>query len=249
MRILSPFSDYYDGLQAQGQDRTRLLLRATSSFQPATEKPGTLPKHLSQAWDVWQAIRPAVLQQVDASAKRAVVVEPGALLVAGVLYPFARVSYTAPSWQVRRPSLPDTPARWCYSLAATQAALGAQASLLEPSPKRGWGRQRPGWSEHFNENRANSLTDWAHEHRVALLAFVGNEELVLNPKLSAFEAARALPPPQAFQVLDQFLGNLAAPEPAPEPLADSFRVLAHGFDSQSFRKPPQPSRAVRRATS
>lgn len=107
----------------------------------------------------------------------------------------------------------------------------------------------------FQFNRSRNCADWAVSK--ALPAFTwgyscGREQtgsvrapmiedgaqVVLNPKLADFEFYKVMPAPQAYQEIEMFLGNIAAPDKCPVELSEKDRIQQHGFDKMSFRKAP-----------
>lgn len=60
---------------------------------------------------------------------------------------------------------------------------------------------------------------------------------VWNARLRDYGFAKVIPPYEAFQAIEMFMGNLANPEKPSPPQSDLEKVQSHGFDKKmSFRK-------------
>lgn len=65
-------------------------------------------------------------------------------------------------------------------------------------------------------------------------------KVVVNDTLKEFEFYRVLNAYEAYQELDMFVGGvLTVNEDATSTITDKDRIVQHGFDKYSFRKPPQ----------
>lgn len=67
----------------------------------------------------------------------------------------------------------------------------------------------------------------------------------VNPRLTDYGFQSVIPPAQAWQAIDQYLGNEMAQQVDPAPLSDDLRRDAHGFDVWSFKNPDPPKRKTR----
>jgi hypothetical protein len=76
------------------------------------------------------------------------------------------------------------------------------------------------------------------EHRVPL-ALVTVADVLTDPALGAVRFFQELDAWETFQALDTFIGGMAcSDEDAMVRISDKDRLTQHGFDAQSFRKPP-----------
>lgn len=267
MRIISKFHDYYDTAMGLGQDRSRVYLRDTQEFEFLGPRSGPkLPAHLEAVRAGLQYGMPGPWTKTIAPLKHLIRVTAGAVLFAGRIYPFARMEDIVPYSNAHRYLDSDgslgqvTRERCFYSAAELEAALAPFDGMDDQKKYPGWLRRIPGrtdaltvrqsWAQFLDPMDVQRLSALAYEQRlpVALLD-AGARKFVLNPKLADVQFFRALSPEQAYQELDMFFGNLAMPERNMVEIEDRYRIPQHGFDSTSFRKGPQPSRAQKRNAS
>lgn len=130
----------------------------------------------------------------------------------GVFYPLiiARRDYMA------------TETKYCYSLEEL-------ASIVEI---RRWDRYKE-----FYETVKSLKNDQLFIDNYSPIVIVDGAKATWNGFLKPYQFMRIIDPYQAFQKIDMFLGNMAAPEkPAPKQ-SDIEKVKSHGFDPKmGFRK-------------
>lgn len=262
MRIISKFHDYYDISMAMGQDLTRVYLREPQEFD-LSHSGEALPEHLRPLRGAMQYGQPGQWTKMVAPMKHLIRVSAGTVLFAGKLYPFARMEDIVPysnshRYLDSRGGLGQVTKERCFFDALElEAALEPFDGMDDKRKHPGWLRRIPGrtdaltvrqaWNQFLSQPDLQRLDALAQELRLpAVLLDTRPGRLVLNPRMTDVQLYRALPPEQAYQELDMFLGNLAMPERNLVEIEDKYRIPQHGFDSTSFRKGPQPSRAEKR---
>jgi hypothetical protein len=66
---------------------------------------------------------------------------------------------------------------------------------------------------------------------------LGEHRIVINERLNQFDLQKILPPMQAFQELEMYVGSyLTQPVIEEPPISDKIKAEIHGFDKYSFRK-------------
>lgn len=241
MRIISKFQDYYDAAQGEGQDRSLVFLREHHHFNEChatREAPASLMALANFAKP--RAHKRIVLERRGPAKDTNVSATFGVILFAGKLHPFARVQFCHSRYggvageQVV-----------CYSRDELAATLAPFEFDIDKHDKK-VSKELP-WDQSANVTTAaffalagsEQLREMAMEHRLAVASWERNGDLVQeNPTLASFQMFRHLHAWQAFQELAMFWGNLAAPDRVPVHVADKDRIVQHGFDKWSFRRPP-----------
>jgi hypothetical protein len=165
-------------------------------------------------------------------------IDAGLVLLAGVLYPYARVSVRT------RQQGELISRRFFYDEVALRTFFHDHGYALEfPKPSR-WSlnahKQR--WDSFFSLRGDDRLLRATVELQLPLLQLVQEVDypvLEICPSLKALEFFRCLNPWQVFQELSMFVGNLATPEPPMVAISEKEKVAKHGFDEWSFRKMPK----------
>jgi len=68
-------------------------------------------------------------------------------------------------------------------------------------------------------------------------------KIIINERLSQYGFQKVLPPMQAFQELEMYVGAcLTKPTIEEPPIPDKIKVEIHGFDKYSFRKDKKPKK-------
>lgn len=235
MRIVSRFTDYYDGLRSLDREDTPLYVRETTTtdLQALTvQARGALFDRLGALWrdDVVPPFPDAI-----PDAERVVVGFCGRAY--GGILAFGEV---------------------CWDLDEVLALVdvrvtdrGERDIMRQQLTSTSTSRWRPGlnratWERHV----AGRRQDIGPAPFIALRApivVVTDRSLMLNPCLRDQGFARQVDPYAAWQELSLFLGNtllLDAPPP-PRPVDDALKAHAHGFDGQSFRNTKKRPKANR----
>jgi len=92
--------------------------------------------------------------------------------------------------------------------------------------------------ECFEYSSKPEFFDWFEMFKTAVFVFqLGDEKVVINERLSHYSFQKVLPPVQAFQELEMYVGaRLTKPVIEEPPIPDKIKAEIHGFDKYSFRK-------------
>lgn len=220
MRIKSSFHDYYDGIQAEGQDASLIFVRETQRF--ASDYPREKLSRALKRIDQYCQKLPSISLSLSAKREVPVRLTTGIVVFAGKVYPYlvAHPDMVLASSATKGPT-------YFYSL---EALLTAYPNIVRS--KR---------MEAFFKNRgSNVLLDAAVEGHLPIVTWQA-QNLSVNAALTPLQFYKQMAPAQAFQELAMFLGGLAAPEPTIEAISDKYRIQQHGFDKWSFRKQSERS--------
>ncbi len=222
MRIFSEFHDYYDVVQATGQDQTVVYQRKLRE-EPLSGWPFPFCKAVT-AYYRW---------------RDTLLVRQSIIGFAGKIYPLLRLSHRD------EPSL-------CYNLEEVDHFVESRFSPKEieayRATKGGYNRNWPGsqnrrWFQEFFEEctrRQNSYTKWFEEsHCPVWVADYGRQsKMTYNPVLKEMQFYRIVDTYTAYQEIFMYLGSLAVPLKEVPEISDRDMRDAKGFDKWSFKKPP-----------
>lgn len=232
MRIVSKFRDYYDCIQAAGQDQSLVYVREEIEDAWEGRKLGVAfpPPPLGRYY-----FRPNLFYCHEYL-----------IGFCGKLYPVLAVYKGAGDKNT-----------FCYS--ADDIAKFVEANYRkneierfhETKSKHRWRRpvsmaQFVKFFEKCEEEKAKQPNPEIFKHPIFVLDMQYKykdgkhlQQVTWNPCLRPYEFFRVLDPYTAFQELQMYLGSLAVPQkPIPVP-SDKDMVVAKGFDKWSFRKPPK----------
>jgi len=226
MKIVSKFTDYYDGLRRGDLDPEPLYVRATSE-----------PMRLRRSLYLYAYTR----MEVEGAGQLDTYYRDSAIIgFCGKLYPVIRFYKIDPN-NGREMDLIG-----CFSLEDVKKFYRRRSiAKVHELPKDGrwgmWGAlQIKQW---FSINERDSvLEDLFVEHRVP--AFVVEDApqglmLTLNPVLGDYGFYRLFDPQSAYQEIDMFLGGVIAGLDADTvAISDEDMAVEKGFNKWSFRKPP-----------
>lgn len=246
MRIISKFSDYYDAVQAQGQDRSMVFVREQQQFTRCHSNKELTPA-LAQFVDFAARHTPANLRlSPEKREYLSVEVEFGLVLFAGRLYPYAELrrlpralgSWVEPYFIYSHDELARVLDEYDFDLAKRdKRAEQWEARFNAASHLNNKGGSS---AEFFALTGSDRLMELAMSERLATARWARRMDLLdVNPRLADLQFYRQLDAWQAFQELSMYWGNLAAPDRVPVVIEDKYRIVQHGFDKYSFRKPPQ----------
>lgn len=240
MRIISKFSDYYDAVQAQGQDRTMVFVREHTQYLRSHES-----KELSPALVRFVAFAaehtPGDIQLARGNRDfLSVEVEFGLVLFAGRLYPCAELrrlpralgGWSEPYFIYEHDELVRVLAEYGYDIEERDAKRSRESAHF--------GGRKATTKDFFSLSGSDRLMAVAMSERLAVLRWTRRMALLdVNPRMADVQFYRRLDAWQAFQELSMYWGNLAAPDRVPVVIEDKYRIAQHGFDKWSFRKPPE----------
>ena len=92
--------------------------------------------------------------------------------------------------------------------------------------------------EFFEYKTKSELIDLFDKFNTAIFVHkLGNKTMVINERLNLYDFQKILPPMQAFQELEMYVGSyLTRPVIEEPPISDKIKAEIHGFDKFSFRK-------------
>jgi hypothetical protein len=239
MRIISPFQDYYDGVQQHGyDDRSLVYDRRTVEHQierghKHKPKPPFLGDDVLPPFH-WE--RPNI-EYVRANSRGWRDAPSRAMLYfCGKAYPF----WIAMDHR-RYNDYPRVESKKVYSFEAEFN------DLVQDKASSWW------WDDRFKISQAKHV-DWLAKHtgieidpaihfkyKSPILLYLESENepvLIVNPCLKDYAIQKVIDPYSAFQEIDMFLGGvLGSIEKDGPPMTDVQKVSSHGMDPKwSFRK-------------
>ena len=225
MRIISSFHDFYDGVQASGQDHSLLYLR-----QPREEKLRETPFPFTTTLRHW-----------------------GSDIVAGCNM-IGFCGRVVPVLRVQNPREGTMLPMLCYSLADVDAFVEThfKKAVVEryyAAKRHTYWRERWRYTTHrtleeFFSECAAQQGKYEHlfrENRCPVFVYREGCEhtITYNGCLKDLEFYRCVDPYTAFQEIQMFLGGMAFPNKPIPKIDDKIMAEAKGFDKFSFRKEPK----------
>lgn len=235
MRIISSFTDYYDGVASAGapDPQDRIYLRKMQTIKRPKNLPGLPHNHSASRLDLHVILfaghmyvgikitdhvyKGATYNQRMELCKREY--NPGKFVFTMESYMKAFASF--PREEQKRLMSP-------MHKHSTKIPLDIRRNLLDGNPY-------PAPVEFFREHDAPVMYyEWAPN----VAGWHDDHLVTLNPRLADTGFPAALDAQQATQELDMFLHTLLLEHPRPMvTISDENRLLAHGFDKKtSFRK-------------
>lgn len=233
--VSSKFKDYYDGVQAYGYDASVIYVRSYDQYgyqrySDSWTHQGVAVKDVPEIVKEFRELAKALFPKKTLARRRPHYSDClGVTLVAGRLYPFARIVEEGRT-------LGENKTHFIYD-AATLNALAPADDFLSVTKNQVLANR----DAFFGLKGSETLREWAIKHRVVAMRYTSERGVEINPRLADQELARVLPPFEAAQEIEMFLSNLAAPDRVPVVIEDKYKIPAHGFDKHSFRKRPQAS--------
>lgn len=246
MRIISKplFRDFYDGAQGLGQDRSLIFMRKVEMHEAGHNT--TLPEKLSFFKDFLQGKVPQG-KTVTLHAGCTLSISYCVALFVGKVYPLVQVRL---AYFNRQPDVVEH----FYHYAGLAAFCASHGHDLEKDKNQGgrhkWPPKKDNKDKGFFALTGNdSLMAQALELNLPIVIYrrlvsygmldQGSKSYEINGQLSKIDFARQMGPPQVYQELSMFLGNVTTPEPVMIPITDKDRHQQHGFDAYSFKKLPE----------
>jgi len=234
MRIISDFHDYYDAVQATGQDQTVVYLRKRKEVEL---------NHNSFDFPVFG-------QLYGYSGVLVVHIVVG---FCGKVYPILQLSY-------QRRSEPNPDIALCYTLSEVDTFIEHHCKKREieayRSKPRRWGfednlwpreQRREKFDEFFGTYAAKQSTFGGLFLESGCPIFVASSwqgkrnreyKIVYNECLKDLEFFKLIDTFTAFQELQMYFGAMAQPNKPIPHISDKDMVSIKGFDKWSFRNPP-----------
>lgn len=245
MRIVSEVKDYFDCIQASGQDQGLLYVRK--------------PKLINL--DKWPF-------PLLSNYSNNVYLRQHVIGFCGKLYPVFQITKVGKQETIALPEnylmqyhKADERLTTCLNLEEVDAYIESKTTSDERAAYRAkswrgnlawpWWLRRAEFVKHFKafedcnkKVRPELAVDgygWFEEHRCPI--FIATKhyrrtQLVINGILKDLDFMRQFDPYQAFQEVSMFLGNMAMPEKVIPHVDDKTMAGAKGFDKWSFRKEP-----------
>jgi hypothetical protein len=230
MRIISDFHDYYDAVQASGQDQTLIYHRKREEVAVSVYSLPVIE------WSFW----------LD---RRKIPAQEHTIGFCGKIYPAIVLTHLAS----KKSSI-------CYTLEEVDSFFEnnyrrREVEEYRTKKKRRWGCGwqsffcREGFEKYFTECavKKDDFVEMFRQKRCPV--WIGtvvrhswrNREgkIVYNPSLKELEFFRLFDTYSAFQEIAMFLGGLAVPLKEIPQVPDKIMVGIKGFDEWSFRKPPK----------
>lgn len=228
MRIIATDKDYYDCIQAHGQDRSLIYFRKPEEVH---FKWGKWPFPAMDAWWFWDY---NITQYM--------------IGFCGKIYPILELYLRSERDNGRKCfGIDEVDAFVERSLKSgqTRAYHGQTFSGL----RRG-GKQRKQFAQFFEtcKKQQNSYTDYFLEKRCPIfVAKYSNYKegiITYNALLRQYDFIRVFDPYSAFQEISMFMGGMAMPEKVMPVISDKLKIHSRGFTDQSFRSPFRDSRRI-----
>ena len=233
MRIIADQKDYYDCIQAAGQDRTLLYVRVPETVEIA---PGARP--FGFYWSDHDAV----------VGRTQVRVTEHVIGFCGKLYPAVDIATR------------DDPADrvFCFNLDEVDSFVEQRLTPAERAEYLGTRRRRRSmhigsdlpmsrWNTRLFFEDCKAAQDqhraFFEERRCPVFVatpgtFGTSGRIVYNNLLRPYEFYRVIEPYRAFQEIAMFLANMAQPEKPMPTICDELKAESKGFNKWSFRRPP-----------
>lgn len=229
MRIISSFSDYYDCIQANGQDQSVIYIRESTT------------EDIERKQRPLEPLFPVVAHQNFLSVGHCWIG------FCGTLYPAIDISL----W---RNGMKLHDAR-CFTLQDVDEFVDAHCSNKDKREYRVARKSRilryrkaprQAFEQFFQEmeERKTNYQQYFNDIPTFLARPTAwnTTRITYNACLRDFEFYRVIPPFQAFQEIEMFLNNIARPQKPMPAIPDKVMAEAKGFDKFSFRKDPKKDR-------
>lgn len=247
MRIISEFHDYYDSVQAQGQDQTVVYIRKKKED---TVKEWPFPACRAISWS-WSRAQLKCRQSI--------------IGFCGKIYPVLELDIGSGTRPYHRPALDDA-TTLCWNLEDVDAFVEAHYKKKEIAGYRqtkGYNRQwnhasrrvsfqeffdecarkQEAFIELFRENRSPIfVADYRKQWWSPKFGWKTDHKIEWNAELKEWKFYKIFDVYSAFQEIYCFMSGLAVPlKPIPD-IADKVMAEAKGFNKYSFRKDPTKKR-------
>ena len=234
MRIISDFHDYYDAVQATGQNQTLIYLRKSEEVE-VSEYPFPILSYYTMGSEPRE---PSIRQHIVGFC--------------GKIYPVLELTNVATSHVAICYNLDEVD---CFVERNFRKDAIDEYRTKTKSKRRYWGRRWPthlrrdAFAKHFAAcaEKRDSFAEMSVERGCPV--FIGtadrhawrkwSRKIVYDGCLKELEFFRLFDSYTAFQEIAMFLGGLAVPQKEIPRVPDKIMVGAKGFDKWSFRKPPE----------
>lgn len=223
MKIISDRKDYYDCIQAYGQDRTLVYLRKPEEVY--LER-GEWP--FPSMYNPWWFSNTDITQHI--------------IGFCGKIYPMLEI----------RGYIRDTPlGEKCFTIEEIDAFVEKYASKRQKDAYnsrgsrwwRGYGKRRAEFVKLFEDckKKQESYAEMFQEKHCPIFVATtcgAKSKIVYNALLRPYNFVRIFDPYTAFQEISMFMGSMAMPEKEMPIISDELKIYSRGFDKWSFRREP-----------
>ena len=224
MRIIADRKDYYDCVQAHGQDQTLLYVRTPEEVE-LKQREWPFPS----LYNNWWFSRVEVSQHI--------------IGFCGKMCPALEMH-----GYVRNASI----SKVCFTIEEVDAFVEKHADQGQKDSYygknghrwwRGYGKRRSEFIQFFEhcEKKRESFTEMFVEKRCPVFVATTSSrksKIVYNSMLRPYDFVRIFDPYTAYQEISMFMSNMAMPEKEMPVVPDELKIQKRGFDKWSFRRPP-----------
>jgi hypothetical protein len=243
MRIISKFKDYYDGALAYGQDKSVVFVRDQQDVDTKQEAHELLQKHT-----------PKVRLEYKKKNDTEMFFGPVVIVFCGKTYrgiTVRRVSQLEPAKRVY--GFTDTELKVFFSYEELDAYLAGYEMAIKEEKRYFWMTDRSVEVKEFlGAQGTDELMDYCISNRFVTLTYnedlpssynwrqVNTKQWTSNGNIGNLNFFKVFDAYTAYQELDMFIsGTLPQSTAMPIQISDKDRIVQHGFDKYSFRKPKQ----------
>lgn len=242
MKIYSKFKDYYDIALKYGEQSDIVFNRQTQDVSVNKFPEKKLTALESVAIDVFKKLQE--ISRYNFYIDKKFTFSPMMVVFCGKLYPGVHVR------NLTQNTIAPVYDGCFYDIDGLQAHIGKFGCHISDIKEEGfkwYGRQlkEKNRIENFfsfsgDESLASKLIEQKIITAVATHYYNSRgEHFTINLPLSEVDFFRKFDPWQAHQELSMYIGGVLAPESKPMVvIEDKYKVIEHGFDQMSFRKPP-----------
>ena len=249
MKIVSPFREYYDSVQAHVQDERPVYVRRTQEFDCRGDN-ASIRRLKEIVWPIQSRIIEAPnFKFTDRQAKLfSGLGKPAGIAFCGRFYPayivnqqhcynYQRVIEEYQRREDAKQAQEAAEGRHYRNNAKEEIKLLEEAIYKPRRPTDNYpALTKASWVAYQADGPFLLPPDMFRALNTPVI-YVDEYKIVLNPNLRHLNFAAVVDPYQAYQQIDFFLGNeLATVGDVPAPMTDELKVHSHGFNEWSFRR-------------
>lgn len=239
MRIISKLRDYYDSAMAFGQDQSVVFVRNAEELDMKK-----IPTNIRELIEPRISFGNRHGKDIDVEMSPTVVVFCGKTYKA-----ITCVKHTKDPSNYLAPSKKEV--KVLYSLEDVKDFLEANGLPFKTQPRYSWLNPKDTIAGFFEKQTNNLIEEFCIENRYVVLTcadmskviennYDSQYRLIANGYLDKLQFFRVMDSFAAYQELDMFVsGTLPQSTAMPIEISDKDRILQHGFDKYSFRKPKE----------
>lgn len=243
MRIYSKFNDYYDSIQAWGQDPNLIYYRqsVSTSIDSHTNSSAIFGKD----FELYHKMYRGYYRELPSSIE----FEKFYIGFCGKIYPMIKIKMykSYPLVGMVETCVSDTDGLFKHLIATDSKRM---KPIIERwctrSKKIMYGYSKDHFDKWFELKGSEKFLQYFIDNKIVCCTVRRVErvvQFVINPRLKELDFVRVYNPFDAYQEISMFLGGVLGNESAPMiTIEDKYRIENHGFDKWSFRKMPTKSR-------